>query len=224
MMPGDDGPKDGFLRMCVEGTPWLHWAYWMLGGRVTSQDPDFAKEPTIAMLSEMLRDGDIVAGEPRGWFGFQAWDMDTEGSVDRIVRGWDALKYPPNHAEVAAFTATEQGRARYRREHPRSQEELEKIRRNADKDMDGLFAELDDLPELAAEWDALHEGERERVEYDWWMFSIGNELVPLEGKHREGLLAAEQEERYRALKERLRGALPVLRRLGLDVPGEILEG
>ncbi len=60
--------------------------------------------------------------------------------------------------EVAAFAAAEEGRARSGSGHPRSPEEIEKICRIAD--MDGLFAELDDLPELAAEWIEGVAGER----------------------------------------------------------------
>lgn len=225
MMPGDDGPKDAFLRMCVRGSPWLHWAYWFNGGKVgTPKGPDLAKEPTVAMLSELLLDGEIVAGEPRGWFGFDAWDLDAEASVARIRREWDALRGTPNHADIAAFTATEAGRARYRREHPRTQEEIERLRLDADDGMRRLFDELGDLPELAAEWGEMHECEREQVEHDWHTFSVLNGLVPLEWKRREGLLTAEQEARYQALKESLREALPDLRRLGLDVPDEILRG
>ena len=217
--------RERFLRRCapIGAALWLHWAYWMFGGDVRAQHPDFAKEPTIEFLSGLLRNGDVVAGRPKGLFSFEPWDLTAEESIERIRREWDALKRPPNHADVAAFTMPAARRARYRREHPKSAEELEEIRRRADKILDVLFADLEDALEVAAEdWAEMDEIARDQYVYDWHSATIGNDLVPLERKHREGLLTSGQEERYRLLKEEFRRALPALEPLELAPPREVL--
>ncbi len=222
----EERAKEEFLRMCapIGGRPWLHWAYWMFGGDVRRQEPDFAKEPTIAFLSELLRNRDVVAGAPKGWFGFEPWDLDAEGSVVRIRREWDTLERPPNHGDVAAFTMPEARRARYRREHTRSAEELEEIRRRTDMNLEGQFADLEDALEVAEEWNEMDEGAQDNYVYYWHSDVIANGLVPLERKSREGLFALQQEERYRLLKEEYHRILPVLESLDLGVPREILGG
>lgn len=111
--------RERFLSMCAEGHPWLHWAYWMFGGTVRAQHPDHARDPTLELLSELLRNGDVVAGVPKGSFGFEPWDLSPEESIERIRREWDALERPPNHGDLAAFTMPEERLAHYRQEHPR---------------------------------------------------------------------------------------------------------
>ena len=148
---GSDRPKDEMLRRCAEGSPWLYEAYWMFGGEVEARRPDPAEAPTLALLSELLRDGDVVAGVPVGWFGFEPWSLSAEESIERIRRAWAALKHPPNVGDVAAFTMPQERRARYRREHPVGAAKLESIRRQADRCLEVLSAELEDLPEVAAE-------------------------------------------------------------------------
>ena len=51
---------------------------------------------------------------------------------------------------------------------------------------------------------------------------MGNDLRALEHWHRDGLLTAEQEERYAQLKEELDEALPIIEKLGLCSPREVI--
>lgn len=183
----------------------------MFGGDVRPREPDLAKKPTIEFLSGLLRNGDVVAGRPKGWFGFEPWGLTAEESIERIRREWEALERPPNHADVAAFTMPEARRARYRHEHPKSAEELERIRGIADTYLKGLFAELEDAREVAVEeWEEMDEIARDQYVYERNAITIDNDLRALEGWHREGLLSAEQGERYGRLKDALQEALPLL--------------
>jgi hypothetical protein len=215
--------RERFLTMCAGGRPWLHWLYWMFGGRVRAQHPDHAKEPTLELLSELLRSGDIVAGAPQGWFGFEAWDLSLEESIERIREGWDALERPPNHGDLAAFTMPEEWLARYRQEHPKSAEEIERIHRSANSCLKGQYLELEDLPEVVEEWDQDPPDVQESFQYMWHSEMIDNDLIALESYHRGNYLTPEQEQRYEQLKDDLRTERPTLERLGIDLPAEVLE-
>ena len=75
---------------------------------------------------------------------------------------------------------------------------------------------LADLPGVADEWEQLDDGERTGWSLDW-----GNEMSGLKRIARyasEGLLQAEQQERYRRLLQKLNDALPIIDRLDLRRP------
>lgn len=75
---------------------------------------------------------------------------------------------------------------------------------------------LADLPEIAAGWQELSEGERVGWSIDW-----GNEMVGLGHLAQfacDGGLTAEQQGRYQSILRALREALPVMERLGLRRP------
>jgi hypothetical protein len=68
----------------------------------------------------------------------------------------------------------------------------------------------------------MPEDTREYFWNDWNMILIDNDLVTLEKWHSKGLLTAEQEGSYARLKAKLREALPMLERLDIQPPREIL--
>jgi hypothetical protein len=76
-----------------------------------------------------------------------------------------------------------------------------------------LFAEVNDLPSVAAEWNALPAPTRASVALDWDHL-LADYLVELEEHRRAGALSAAQAERYEELRHRLQTALPIIRRLG----------
>lgn len=75
---------------------------------------------------------------------------------------------------------------------------------------------LNDLPEVAEEWEGLPDTERESWSLDW-----GNEMASLEGLAQlasEGQLSASQREQLRQLLRKLKEALPTIGRLHLRQP------
>ena len=83
--------------------------------------------------------------------------------------------------------------------------------------LDALDAALDDLPEVAEEWQELADGERASWSLDWDHL-MGTYLITLDRYKRHGDMTAEQISRYRALLTRLREALPVIDSLSLYRP------
>jgi hypothetical protein len=77
-----------------------------------------------------------------------------------------------------------------------------------------------DLPEIAEEWDGLGSGERASLSIDW--DDLMDRLETLEADFREGNLSAEQEARYTQLMAELKETLPIIERLGLRSPSEVL--
>lgn len=73
-----------------------------------------------------------------------------------------------------------------------------------------------DLPELAGTWQDLHEDDRYVFE-EGWRNDMGA-LEALERPHAEGRMNLSQEEQYRELKAALRARLPIIERLGLEIP------
>jgi hypothetical protein len=82
--------------------------------------------------------------------------------------------------------------------------------------LSSVGAALRDLPQVAAEWESLDEGEQMS-----WAIQWSNEMAKLERLSRhaaEGSLAADQHERYRQLVESADSLAPVIRRLKLYRP------
>ena len=80
--------------------------------------------------------------------------------------------------------------------------------------------ELEEVLQLAEEWDELFEDEQIMTALEW-SDAMGH-LTALEGEHAAGGLSEEQEKRYVALKAELRAALPIIERLSLRSPREVL--
>lgn len=75
---------------------------------------------------------------------------------------------------------------------------------------------VDDLYEIADEWETIATDERISWSLDW-----SNEMGKLDrlaGYASEGALSAEQQAAYRRARQRVEEALPVIRRLGLSEP------
>jgi hypothetical protein len=75
---------------------------------------------------------------------------------------------------------------------------------------------LGDLPDVAAEWEGLSEGERAGWSLDW-----SNEMSKLESLAQDDsshMLTAAQQASYRSILQSLREATPTLERLGLYRP------
>ena len=73
---------------------------------------------------------------------------------------------------------------------------------------------LDELTEVAEEWQEMPDGERTSWSLDWDQV-MGSDLPEIEQYYRCGKLTAEQRARYRDLRRRLKAALPTIERLNL---------
>lgn len=78
-----------------------------------------------------------------------------------------------------------------------------------------------DLPEVAGMWSELHEEARFIFEQEW-RNDLGG-LEALERHHAEGRMSPSQEGRYRDLKAALRARLPIVEKLGLEMPAVPLD-
>ncbi len=75
---------------------------------------------------------------------------------------------------------------------------------------------VNDLPEVAEEWDRLSDGERESWSLDW-----GNEMAGLKSLAHfaaEGALTPSEYSQYQEVLRRLLAALPIVDRLNLRRP------
>ena len=85
-----------------------------------------------------------------------------------------------------------------------------------------LSAELDDLPNVVAEWDALPGWNRAPVAIDWDNMLAGM-LPELDRYACSGELSSKQHEQYRELRRKLREALPLIERLDFHRPTVALQ-
>jgi hypothetical protein len=69
--------------------------------------------------------------------------------------------------------------------------------------IESIAAEVEDLPELAEDWEDLDDDERFAAAYDWDLVVAGDYLVFLQSQREACELTGEQEERYAELKARL---------------------
>lgn len=104
---GGPGQGEGGFsaHVCIEGHPWLHWAYWMFGGDVRAQDPDLATFVTHANILEehmtvteasMLRAEVRVPGHPGAPIGLRGeFDLFELRSLRKAFDG-----PPPTAAEI----------------------------------------------------------------------------------------------------------------------------
>jgi hypothetical protein len=88
--------------------------------------------------------------------------------------------------------------------------------------LESLRLMISDLPELAAEWDHLDDGERATWSHDWDQV-IGTDLRLLHPYYRAGAMTPEQEARFRDILSQLRETLPIIERLALSPPPIPLE-
>ena len=79
-----------------------------------------------------------------------------------------------------------------------------------------IDAEADFLPDLAQAWAQEPDHEQYVWSTEWWRLMRDLELL-----HREyhaGTMTAEQQQRFRALRQKLRVGLPLLQQMGLPLP------
>ena len=90
------------------------------------------------------------------------------------------------------------------------------LARRIELDLRAVGADVDFLPELERDWDGETEVNRRIWHQEWW-----DDMGRLRGLHAaylQGLMSTEQTEHFRALVERLRSRLPIVKRLGLVLP------
>ena len=85
-----------------------------------------------------------------------------------------------------------------------------------------LSAELRDLPEVAAEWETLSDGQRVTIALDWDHL-MATYLPEVEHAYRAGDMTDEQRDQYQLLRQQLRDALPLFAQLDLFRPTVPLE-
>lgn len=64
---------------------------------------------TAAILHSLLCENLVRAGTPTAGGGFDAWEVESRGTVERILAGWRYLGRMPELGELVWFDATEKG-------------------------------------------------------------------------------------------------------------------
>ncbi len=83
--------------------------------------------------------------------------------------------------------------------------------------LESLRLALDDLPDVARDWEIMEDGERASWSLDWDHL-MGTYLRLLINAHQSGSLAVDQERRYCRLRDRLKEASTTIEQLGLYPP------
>jgi hypothetical protein len=83
--------------------------------------------------------------------------------------------------------------------------------------LDSIGLALDDLADIAREWETLEDGERASWSLDWDHL-MGTYLRLIAKASRLGLLNDDQQHRYDLLRDRLAQASPIIERLQLYPP------
>ena len=91
-----------------------------------------------------------------------------------------------------------------------------------ERSLHALIAEIDWLPNTAAEWDGMSEGEQVSISLDWDHL-IADYLTELDAFYHAGKMSMEQRERYHILLQKLRDAQPLFERLNLYRPTVSLD-
>lgn len=91
-----------------------------------------------------------------------------------------------------------------------------------ERSLSALLAEIDWLPNTAAEWDELPDGERASISMDW-AHLIADYLTELDEFYHAGKMTEKQRERYHLLLHKLRDAQPIFERLNLYRPTVSLD-
>ena len=86
-----------------------------------------------------------------------------------------------------------------------------------ERGLHALIAELDWLPNTAAEWDVLSDTEQVSISLDWDHL-IADYRTELDEFYHAGTMTMQQRERYHVLLHKLREAQPIFERLNLYRP------
>ena len=92
-----------------------------------------------------------------------------------------------------------------------------------ERSLGALLAEVEDLPNVSAEWDQWTEGNRVSYSLDWDHL-MADYLTELDGHHRAGDLTPDQQARYLELLQKLKATLPIIHHLNLYPPTVPLDG
>lgn len=80
--------------------------------REFSESPDGVRELSMEIVSDLIRDGEMVAGD-LGEEGFEAWEVDAEEAIRRVDQRWRELGDKlPGIDEVAWLDLTNKGEKR----------------------------------------------------------------------------------------------------------------
>lgn len=96
------------------------------------------------------------------------------------------------------------------------------MRQRVDIELKSLRLMLADLPEVAAAWGTLADGERVSWSLDWDQL-MGALRVVLAPCYRSGQMTLDQQAQYRELLQTLKHALPLIERLNLSRPSVPLD-
>lgn len=86
-----------------------------------------------------------------------------------------------------------------------------------DEYLDALVAEVDDLPNVHAEWGNLADAAQASVALDWDHL-MASYMCELDKHYRSGNMISEQQARYADLLQKLDDALPIIERLNFMRP------
>lgn len=91
-----------------------------------------------------------------------------------------------------------------------------------DRDIDSLRSFLDDLPDLADQWERLEEGPRVSLSLEWDHL-MADYLTELDEHYRSGTMVPAQKLEYASLLRKLKEMLPIITRLNLFRPPVSLD-
>ena len=82
---------------------------WLVAKRARELLPDASDDQirslSLSALSDLLRDGTIVVGDPTPGGGFKPWNLTLDQALQRISEEWDILGHAPTRGgEIADFT------------------------------------------------------------------------------------------------------------------------
>jgi hypothetical protein len=103
--PGIETIKQSLLAELEEDYEGL----WTVLRRVKRKCPglsvDDARSMTLAIISELLKDGTIVAGAPARSGDFIMWKLSPEDTTNRIAKEWQELGREPDIGDIVWFAS-----------------------------------------------------------------------------------------------------------------------
>ena len=101
--------KRGLVADATEDYLDISFVTYAIGEAFEVSDDEELLFYTAAVLYSLLGEELLRAGNPTAAGGFDAWEVDARGAVERILAGWRYLGRAPTLGELVWFDATEKG-------------------------------------------------------------------------------------------------------------------
>ena len=76
---------------------------------MSTMEPKSVRRLVLTTLSEMMADGEVIAGVPTRDGRFTAWATGPTATIVKIAQDWDALGRDPDIGEIVWFARTRSG-------------------------------------------------------------------------------------------------------------------